>query len=702
MKIKFAVLITISVLLCNAGFSQEYLTGFSFENHIHENTTTTRNKQSLTLPFFDDFSDTKVFPNQKKWQNRNVFVNDGFPLFPTNYQAATFDVLDKKGSVYSNGSSNAFIADSLISMPIRLEDENGERLSPADSVYLSFYFQPQGNGDAPESHDSLVLRFGYVIDTFRIEYDSVMVGEMLNYMQVDTINIGDILYHNYTSSCDLDMYTLAERQYTSADSMVWVNIPCDTVFYSETIWNHVWSTPGMSLDSLLLTNNNHYFKQVMIPIVNEKYFENDLIILFYNYGSLPTTMYPNDRSNGDIWNVDFIYLNKDRNYKDTSYPMVTFSQRSPSLLKRYQSMPYRQYKNNPTAAIATDYEMFIANLDSVSSRIQYKCHIEKITSEWHFDYTSKWCNLSPFNNGGFQNCNGDNATQACPHLTNFLFDMDPSSDSATYLITHIITTDNETSAVQGDTLYGTQGFYNYYSYDDGTPEKGYGVVPDDSYFASQFSISMMDTLSGVQLLFNKTYNDANYDFFDIVVWNDNNGKPGNEIYRIKNQRPKWDEEHIYKFGYYPFDKIVKVNGIIYVGIMQHSQESINIGFDTSIDNSQYNFYDSGDGWQNSMMHGSLMIRPIVGGKYYIGTEEILAENNVITIYPNPANDYISIAGLDINNCDDISIFDVTGRMIKHCNNETNINTCNLNNGLYLLRIITKDGKYYNEKFMISR
>ena len=195
MKIKFAVLITISVLLCNAGFSQEYLTGFSYENHVPDNTTTTRDKQSLTLPFFDDFSDTKVFPNQKKWQNRNVFVNDGFPLFPTNYQAATFDVLDKNGSVYSNGSSNAFIADSLISMPIRLEDENGERLSPADSVYLSFYFQPQGNGDAPESHDSLVLRFGYVIDTFRIEYDSVMVGEMLNYMQVDTINIGDILYN---------------------------------------------------------------------------------------------------------------------------------------------------------------------------------------------------------------------------------------------------------------------------------------------------------------------------------------------------------------------------------------------------------------------------------------------------------------------------------------------------------------------------
>ena len=75
------------------------------------------------------------------------------------------------------------LADSLISKPISLINENGEKLTPADSLYFSFYYQPQGNADAPESTDSLVLMFGYVLDTFRIEYDTLFIGDMLEYME---------------------------------------------------------------------------------------------------------------------------------------------------------------------------------------------------------------------------------------------------------------------------------------------------------------------------------------------------------------------------------------------------------------------------------------------------------------------------------------------------------------------------------------
>ena len=107
-------------------------------------------------------------------------------------------------------------------------------------------------------------------------------------------------------------------------------------------------------------------------------------------------------------------------------------------MKRYQSMPYRQYKSNPTAAMTSEYQMFIANLDSVGYSTQYTCHIENLSNNWTFDYSSKWCNLSPFANYGFQNCDGDNATQACPTLKNFLFDMDDKLDTTSYLITHII------------------------------------------------------------------------------------------------------------------------------------------------------------------------------------------------------------------------------------------------------------------------
>lgn len=628
MRNKLLIIILLIGLNCSA---QEYLSGFSYETKTVDRRQDLRGRSSaIQLPFFDDFTESDVYPDVSKWQSNDVLVNSGFPVFPTNYNAATLDILDVTGKVYSNASSSPFIADSLISNPISLKG-----ITPADSVYFSFYYQPQGNGDAPETSDSLVLMIG----------------------------------------CHTD-----------------------TVF----VWNHIWSAAGISLDSFLIANEGNYFKQVMIPIVDDKYFENEIVILFYNYGSVPSTMYPNDRSNVDNWNIDFVYLNKNRTFDDTTFPLVTFSEKMPSLLKRYQSMPYRQYVSNPTVAMVTDYNMYIANLDSVGASVEYTLHVENVATEWSFDYSSKWCNVSPFATNGFQNCNGDNATQACPHLKNFLFDMNDKIDTATYSITNIISVDESTSNAKGDTLYGLQSFKNYYAYDDGIPERGYGVVPGESCFASQFSISMPDTLSGVYLLFNRTHKDANYDFFDIVVWNNNNGKPGNEIYRLENQRPIWDDDEIYKFAYYPFDKILKVNGIIYVGIMQHEKESINIGFDASKDNSQYNFYDVGYGWENSSMKGSLMIRPVLGNDMTYIKEENHTQKTRLGLYPNPSKNEINISELESQSCEEIMIFDMTGRLKKCFANDVKLDISDLPNGLYMIRVVTEEGKIFTEKFMISR
>ena len=267
MKIKVLTFIVLAFILGYNSYSQEYLSGFSYS--VKEKVEKRRSENKVTLPFFDDFSESEVSPDASKWQNRSVLVNSGFPLFPTNYNAATLDALDATGKVYSHASSSPFVADSLISKPISLINENGEKLTPADSLYFSFYYQPQGNADAPESTDSLVLMFGYVLDTFRIEYDTLFIGDMLKYMQVDTIHIGDILYHDMNSSCNPDMYAISGGQYTMADSLKKVAVPCDTVFYSEMVWNHIWSTEGMSLDSFLIKNDNQYFKQVMIPVKDE-------------------------------------------------------------------------------------------------------------------------------------------------------------------------------------------------------------------------------------------------------------------------------------------------------------------------------------------------------------------------------------------------------------------------------------------------
>ena len=66
---------------------------------------------------------------------------------------ATMDALNAKGGPYD--SSNAFAllyADSLTSLPFDLSI-----FTPADSLYLSFFYQPQGNGFPPEAQDSLML-----------------------------------------------------------------------------------------------------------------------------------------------------------------------------------------------------------------------------------------------------------------------------------------------------------------------------------------------------------------------------------------------------------------------------------------------------------------------------------------------------------------------------------------------------------------
>lgn len=103
----------------------------------------------LMLPFVDDFSGTTIYPDQKNWMDKAVFVNNTFPINPPSINVATFDGLSATGVPYGVGHA---ACDTLTSFPINL---NG--LSIADSVYLSFFIQPKGLGMEPDLGDSLNL-----------------------------------------------------------------------------------------------------------------------------------------------------------------------------------------------------------------------------------------------------------------------------------------------------------------------------------------------------------------------------------------------------------------------------------------------------------------------------------------------------------------------------------------------------------------
>lgn len=585
---------------------------------------TTREQRALTLPFFDDFSGTKIYPDSIKWMDQDAFVNPGFPLNPVTRNAATLDVLDARGNVYPYAISNPFIAEHLTSMPIRLDsifEPNARALTPADSLYLSFFYQPQGNGNPPESQDSLVLEFG---------------------------------------------------------------LPNDI----DTSWFHVWSAPGQTLAQFLAENDSNYFKQVMIPITEEKFFTSNFLFRFYNYASIVSQSQPSSRGNEDNWNIDVVYLNYGRSFQDLSYPKVCFTGATPSFLKRYQSMPYKHYRANPTASIAEEYELQVSNLDNQAHTMRHRYTVEQVNGNQSYTYPSTYpimLNAQTFN-------------YAKTAFVSQLFSLDYDRDSTSYIIRHYIS-DSTCNPPMVDSMIYRQGFYNYFAYDDGIPELGYGVESSaGGAFAVQFELSEMDTLRGVQILFNHTLRDANNKYFDIVVWKDNNGKPGDEVCRLSGKRPQW-EDQIYRFVYYPFKQRIRINGVFYIGIEQQSSGLINVGFDASNDNSQYNYFNVTGAWQPSTKPGSIMIRPVVGANYYIGVDDNQI-NDHVTVYPNPTSTAIHIDG--VTNGISIVMYDITGRKVLERSFTDALSIDDLRNGLYLMNITTTEGNIISKKIMVSK
>ena len=697
----FAVALVMG-LFAHQAVAQEILTPFGLGTQ--QASASREAAPARFLPFFDDFCHSGLYPDSTKWTDRNVLVNDGFPLCPPNRNGATLDVLDENGKVYNYAISNAFVAEHLTSVRIRLDsimEPEPRALTPADSVYLSFWYQPQGNGNPPEAQDSLVLQFGTTTERqefLYLDYQNLSIAEIFEMMQVDTLFPGDTVWA--PDGCLPGLFTIITDTLTPI-AQGQIAVPCDSVFttVADTTWYHIWSAPGQTLEAFMAENGGQYFKQVMIPIRDLGFFRDDFYFRFFNYASIVNSSLPANRSNEDNWNIDFVYLDINRTVYNTDYPMLTFSGQRPSFFNRYQSIPYRQYRVNPNSAIRENLEIDIANLDGIEHEANYYYTVQQMGGGQHYTRRLDPVAIQPYRESGYLNCPEYGESPACPYVGE-LFALDMWNDSVSYQISHYVY-DSTTNPPLVDSMVYRIGMYNYYAYDDGIPELGFGVRPAGGKFAVRFDITDYDTIQGVQMLFNHTLNDANNKYFDIVVWKDENGKPGEEIYRMQIQRPQCQEQP-YRFSYYKFDKTVTTASAFYVGLEQRSDDLINIGFDASIDNIQYNFINTNGSWQQSSKHGSLMIRPVVGASYYIGVEENSPStgSGAFTVYPNPVRNTLHIEG-DLDGSQ-MSIYDITGRKVLETEGQSELSVDGLCDGLYFLRVITAEGRVLNQKFIIEK
>lgn len=154
-----SLLILLWCLAHFSAFAQEVLTPLksnpAVKQHAAARVSTATALDTIALPFLDDFSNSFVVPNTRLWTDRQVFINTDMADSPPTLGVATFDGLDQNGDAYDIFSPTASgLTDALHSQAINIAARNA-----ADSIYLSFLYQPAGLCDPPELNDSLTLSF---------------------------------------------------------------------------------------------------------------------------------------------------------------------------------------------------------------------------------------------------------------------------------------------------------------------------------------------------------------------------------------------------------------------------------------------------------------------------------------------------------------------------------------------------------------
>lgn len=641
-KLPFALAIFLFMSLNTR--AQEVLTGLSENPVIIEalarqnaqggNIRETVEEEALLLPFFDDFSQSWIFPAASRWSDDHAYVNTNFQYFSANRGVATLDAIDRRGLLHPEARTYPpFSADSLTSRNIRLDSifsPVARALTPADSIYLSFFYQPQGRGNAPEAFDSLSLSFGYYTGEmiFAGYYDSIFVPLSDYILPGDTVRPGDTVFSPPT--CDDGLYVICKEIYTYDDI---IQVPCDSVMIPEYTWRTVWSSHGMKLEEFHDMYGS-YSRQVLVPITDPEFFIRDFRFRFSNVASLAAEYSPSWRGNCDQWNIDYVYLDRNRSRKDTTHRDVGFVERAPSLLKNYESMPNRHYIKEPVSEMRDDISLTITNLDSITYNTSFFYAVYQVDGLFQYQYTGGSCNLDPFFQNGYQDCISC-AAHACPE-TDYLFPLTPA-DSAEYESRYFIIGDITPVDTVSDTLRARQKFHNYFAYDDGTPEEGYGLNPVGAKLAYQFRLNITDTLRAVQMYFNHTVNNANQVYFDLMVWKDNNGKPGEVIYTQPMQRVEYSQS-LNEFYTYMLDEPQLVSGVIYIGWTQLSNENLNIGYDRYNNAQDHIFYNTDGTWYQSTFQGSLLMRPMVGKAFNpSGTDGPGKPDMSFRIFPNPVS-----------------------------------------------------------------
>ncbi len=263
-----------------------------------------------------------------------------------------------------------------------------------------------------------------------------------------------------------------------------------------------------------------------------------------------------------------------------------------------------------------------------------------------------------------------------------------------------------------DTVKKIEVYKDYYAYDDGTAEYGFGLPGNGGVnmrLAYKFPLAINeanpeDTLTAIDFHFIKTRNNASSDVeFQICVWEQNGDEPGELLYPPITEKGELDGPVLTpdtNLGINEFMRVkliqeLIVRGTIYIGFIQKNIGMLGIGYDINSNSRSQIYTNDGTQWRktsSSIPAGALMMRPVFGNYVYVGTEEHKSDpvKEMFRVYPNPVKDKLTIEPLagtgDIANYR-VSVFNVLGKcVVNELIPEQNVDFSSYPSGLYLVKI----------------
>jgi hypothetical protein len=275
---------------------------------------------------------------------------------------------------------------------------------------------------------------------------------------------------------------------------------------------------------------------------------------------------------------------------------------------------------------------------------------------------------------------------------------------------------NYAAVKQNDKVSNTTVCSNYFAYDDGVAESAIATLGTETQLQVRFRANVDDSLRAVMIHFPHYNRDISNMRFNLRVFVGTLGKtPTYEKLFLRPDYPDKYNDALQGFTQYKLtDELGNLKpvfipkGDFYVGWQQVTtgDEPFVVGYDKNNPQASVNNFKNTTGiWKPlTSSKGAIMIRP----KLSSDIKKILAaenqENIEAEIFPNPANDYLTIRFADANIADFYyTIFDLSGKTIQQGRVAENIDIQSIANGLYIIKIQnTKGNKAYRQKISIIK